>query len=117
MVNRLSLRHGGDRAKLARCQLGPSLYRVCGMIPPLCPGAVKEVSPMQLYSVHCTASGKDPHTGGRIVRWLVMPVRALDYREATRDPSVIEMLARLCDGMHAPIVIQRQSYLELGANQ
>jgi len=72
---------------------------------------------MQLYSVHCTAAGKDPHTGERVVRWLVMPVHALGYREATHDPSVVEMLARLVDGMHAPIVIQRQSYLELGANQ
>jgi len=67
---------------------------------------------MPLFSVHCVAAGKSPETGERITRWLVMPIRAESLCCAVEDPEVKEMLARLVDGMQAPIVVTRQSYPE-----
>jgi len=106
--------HGGIGADSARCRVCPvSFERVLPKLPPVCE-RLKEDSPLKLFSCHAVVAGQCPELNERVVRWVVMPVKAPTLKEAVENAEFREMCLRAAEGLCAPIVIQRQAYDEMG---
>jgi len=69
---------------------------------------------MKLFSVHISVAGVPVGQTVRVQRWIVVPVRAESLAEAARHPFLDPMIDRAMEGLSAPIVVQRQAYVEVG---